>query len=163
MSVLGYRVGSLGTGWYCCCETARVDYYSYAVRKCVLGAFFQANNMLGICGDCTRASRLLSKYGCPGGDDSTPVIDAVTTNDRILVIAGGVEGVSSWGDIIANAAKMKNIRGSIIDGNSRDINGSRDIGYPVFGRGVTMISARNRLIQVDSGGPVEICRISYLK
>ncbi|CCD56461.1 similar to demethylmenaquinone methyltransferase family protein [Botrytis cinerea T4] len=86
----------------------------------------------------------------------TPVIDAVTTDDRILVIAGGVEGVSSWGDIIANAAKMKNIRGSIIDGNSRDINGSRDIGYPVFGRGVTMISARNRLIQVDSGGPVEM-------
>lgn len=71
MSVLGYRVGSLGTGWYCCCETARVDYYSYAVRKCVLGAFFQASKMLGICGDCTRASRLLSKYGCPGGDDSS--------------------------------------------------------------------------------------------
>ncbi|TGO53105.1 hypothetical protein BELL_1608g00010 [Botrytis elliptica] len=86
----------------------------------------------------------------------TPVIDAVTTNDRILVIAGGVDGISSWGDIIANAAKMKDIRGSIIDGNSRDINGSRDIGYPVFGRGVTMISARNRLIQVNSGGPVEM-------
>ncbi|GAW13672.1 hypothetical protein ANO14919_030610 [Xylariales sp. No.14919] len=86
----------------------------------------------------------------------SPVIDAVTTNDRILVIAGGVEGISSWGDILANAAKVKGIRGSIIDGMSRDIDGSRHIGYPVFGRGVTMISARNRLVQLDSGTPVEM-------
>ncbi|KAI5459025.1 ribonuclease E inhibitor RraA/Dimethylmenaquinone methyltransferase [Mariannaea sp. PMI_226] len=86
----------------------------------------------------------------------TPVIDAITTKDRVLVIAGGVEGISSWGDIIANAAKIKCVRGSIIDGMSRDIDGSRDIGYPVFGRGVTMISARNRFVQIDSGKQVEI-------
>ncbi|KAF4956727.1 hypothetical protein FSARC_11495 [Fusarium sarcochroum] len=86
----------------------------------------------------------------------TPVIDAVTTDDRVLVIAGGVEGISSWGDIIANASKAKKIRGSVIDGMSRDIDGSRDIGYPVFGRGVTMISARNRLVQIDSGNQVEM-------
>ncbi|CAG8135681.1 unnamed protein product [Penicillium salamii] len=86
----------------------------------------------------------------------TPVIDAVTTNDRILVIAGGTEGVSCWGDIIANASKMKGIRGTIIDGMSRDIDGSRDVSYPVYGRGVTMISARNRVVQYDSGKPLEM-------
>ncbi|CEI70996.1 hypothetical protein FVEN_g9643 [Fusarium venenatum] len=86
----------------------------------------------------------------------TPVIDSVTTDDRVLVIAGGVEGISSWGDIIANASKIKGIRGSIIDGMSRDIDGSQEIGYPVFGRGVTMISARNRLVQIDSGNQVEM-------
>lgn len=86
----------------------------------------------------------------------TPVVDAITSNDRILVIAGGVEGISSWGDILANASKLKGVRGSVIDGMSRDIDGSRDIGYPVFGRGVTMISARNRLVQVDSGTPVRM-------
>ncbi|RTE80141.1 hypothetical protein BHE90_005363 [Fusarium euwallaceae] len=86
----------------------------------------------------------------------TPAVDAVTTDDRVLVISGGTEGISCWGDIIANAAKVKKIRGSVIDGMSRDIDGSRDIGYPVFGRGVTMISARNRLIQIDSGTEVEM-------
>src|SRR3954469_19787586 len=35
----------------------------------------------------------------------TPVIEAVTTDDRVLVIAGGPEGISCWGDILANAAK----------------------------------------------------------
>jgi 4-hydroxy-4-methyl-2-oxoglutarate aldolase len=84
----------------------------------------------------------------------SPVIDTVTTDDRVLVIAGGVDGISCWGDILANAARAKQVRGSVIDGLSRDIEGSESIGYPVYGRGVTMISARNRVIQIDSGKPV---------
>lgn len=84
----------------------------------------------------------------------SPVIAAVTGDDRILVIAGGIDGISCWGDILANAATFKKIRGSVIDGMSRDIEGSEAIGYPVFGRGVTMISARNRVIQLDAGKPV---------
>jgi 4-hydroxy-4-methyl-2-oxoglutarate aldolase len=90
----------------------------------------------------------------------SPVIDAVTTDDRVLVIGGGLEGISCWGDILANAAVEKKVRGSIIDGVSRDIEGSEAVGYPVFGRGVTMISARNRIIQVDSGKPVQIAGIT---
>jgi regulator of RNase E activity RraA len=86
----------------------------------------------------------------------TPVIDAVTSDDRILVISGGTDGISCWGDIIANASKMKRIRGTIIDGMSRDIDGSREIGYPVYGRGITMISARNRLVQIESGKPLQM-------
>lgn len=84
----------------------------------------------------------------------SPVIAGITSDDRILVIAGGVDGISCWGDILANAAAFKKIRGSVIDGMSRDIEGSEAIGYPVFGRGVTMISARNRVIQLDAGKPV---------
>lgn len=90
----------------------------------------------------------------------SPVIDAVSTDDRVLVIAGGVDGISCWGDILANAATARRIRGSIIDGLSRDIDGSESIGYPVYGRGVTMISARNRVIQIDSGKPVEIAGVT---
>lgn len=90
----------------------------------------------------------------------SPVIDAVTTDDRVLVIGGGLEGISCWGDILANAAVAKKVRGSIIDGVSRDIEGSEAVGYPVFGRGVTMISARNRVVQVDSGKPVQIAGVT---
>ena len=90
----------------------------------------------------------------------SPVIASVTTDDRILVITGGTEGISCWGDILANAAKMKGIRGSVIDGMSRDIEGSESIDYPVYGRGLTMISARNRVIQIDSGKPVQMAGIT---
>jgi len=90
----------------------------------------------------------------------SPVIDAVTTDDRVLVIAGGKEGISCWGDILANAAVAKKVRGSIIDGLSRDIEGSESVGYPVYGRGVTMISARNRVVQIASGTPVQMAGVT---
>ena len=90
----------------------------------------------------------------------SPVIDAVTTDDRVLVIAGGAEGISCWGDILANAAVAKKVRGSVIDGLSRDIEGSESVNYPVYGRGVTMISARNRVIQIDSGNPVQMAGVT---
>lgn len=90
----------------------------------------------------------------------SPVIDAVTTDDRVLVIAGGAEGISCWGDILANAAVAKKVRGSVIDGLSRDIEGSESVNYPVYGRGVTMISARNRVIQIDSGNPVQMAGVA---
>ncbi|MBK1822288.1 RraA family protein [Burkholderia orbicola] len=90
----------------------------------------------------------------------SPVIDTVTTDDRVLVIAGGVDGISCWGDILANAATAKRIRGSVIDGFSRDIDGSESIAYPVYGRGITMISARNRVIQIDSGKPVQMAGVT---
>jgi 4-hydroxy-4-methyl-2-oxoglutarate aldolase len=90
----------------------------------------------------------------------SPVIDAVSSDERVLVIAGGADGISCWGDILANAAVAKKVRGSVIDGLSRDIDGSASIGYPVYGRGVTMISARNRVIQIDSGRPVQMAGVT---
>ncbi len=90
----------------------------------------------------------------------SPVVDAIATDDRVLVIAGGADGISCWGDILANAATAKRIRGSVIDGLSRDIDGSESIGYPVYGRGITMISARNRVIQIDSGTPVQMAGVT---
>lgn len=90
----------------------------------------------------------------------TPVIDAVTTGDRVLVIAGGLHGISCWGDILANAARVRGIRGTVIDGLSRDIEGSEAIRYPVYGRGVTMISARNRVVQIDAGAPVRMAGVT---
>jgi regulator of RNase E activity RraA len=61
---------------------------------------------------------------------------------------------------LANAAKMKGIRGSVIDGMSRDIEGSESIDYPVYGRGLTMISARNRLVQIASGTPIVVAGVT---
>jgi len=89
----------------------------------------------------------------------SPVIAGITTDDRILVIAGGLDGISCWGDILANAAQVRKIRGSVIDGLSRDIEGSESIGYPLYGRGVTMISARNRVVQIDAGRRIRVAGV----
>jgi regulator of RNase E activity RraA len=90
----------------------------------------------------------------------SPVIAEIQSDDRILVIAGGVDGISCWGDILANAAQYKQVRGSVIDGSSRDIDGSASIGYPLFGRGVTMVSARNRVVQLSSGQAITVAGVT---
>ncbi|NBA98409.1 RraA family protein [Pseudomonas sp. R5(2019)] len=97
----------------------------------------------------------------------TPVVEKIRSDDRVLVIAGGIDGISCWGDILANAASCKQVRGTVIDGFSRDIDGSEAIGYPVFGRGVTMISARNRVVQIDAAvtlniGGVDVSEDDYV-
>jgi regulator of RNase E activity RraA len=89
----------------------------------------------------------------------SPVIAAIDSDERVLVIAGGIDGISCWGDILANAAKVKKVRGTVIDGFSRDIEGSESIDYPVYGRGVTMVSARNRIVQIASGEPVNVAGV----
>jgi len=90
----------------------------------------------------------------------SPVIAAIDDDERILVIAGGVDGVSCWGDILANAARVKGIRGTVIDGFSRDIEANEDLSYPVYGRGATMVSARNRVVQVASGAPIQVAGVA---
>jgi 4-hydroxy-4-methyl-2-oxoglutarate aldolase len=90
----------------------------------------------------------------------SPVIAAIDGDDRVLVISGGIDGVSCWGDILANAAKVKGIRATVIDGFARDIEANEDLAYPVYGRGVTMISARNRIVQVASGTPVVVAGVT---
>ncbi|NWA03272.1 RraA family protein [Pseudomonas gingeri] len=90
----------------------------------------------------------------------TPVVEQIHSNDRVLVIAGGLEGISCWGDILANAAVAKQLRGTVIDGCSRDIDGSEAIGYPVYGRGVTMISARNRVVQIAAAVTIDVAGVA---
>jgi 4-hydroxy-4-methyl-2-oxoglutarate aldolase len=90
----------------------------------------------------------------------SPVIASIEAEDRVLVIAGGLEGVSCWGDILANAAKVKGVRGTVIDGYSRDIEANEEIGYPVYGRGATMISARNRVVQRGAGIPIQVAGVT---
>ncbi|CAI8785466.1 hypothetical protein PS893_01709 [Pseudomonas fluorescens] len=89
----------------------------------------------------------------------TPVVEQIDSDDRVLVIAGGIEGISCWGDILANAAAGKQVRGTVIDGFSRDIDGSESIGYPVYGRGITMISARNRVVQIDAAVTINVAGV----
>lgn len=101
----------------------------------------------------------------PKGDDLptvhliTPVVERIDSDDRVLVIAGGLEGISCWGDTLANAAVSKRVRGTVIDGFGRDIDGNASIGYPVFGRGITMISARNRVVQIDSAVTITVAGV----
>ena len=56
--------------------------------------------------------------------------------DVLVVSAGGYVEAGPWGEIMTLAAQERGIRGLVIDGSVRDSNAIRELGFPVFSRGV---------------------------
>ncbi|MDH4293853.1 MAG: RraA family protein, partial [Betaproteobacteria bacterium] len=76
----------------------------------------------------------------------------------VLVIEG-VAGISSLGGNSANVGKRQGEAGAIVDGATRDIATARDIAYPVWARGVSLITGKWRVETVAINGPVQICGV----
>ena len=78
------------------------------------------------------------------GDWAKPVeaIDRAKDGDVIVIDAGGSD-VAVWGELASWSAKLKGVRGVVIDGAIRDIDGIIDMEFPVFAR----------LVVPDAGEP----------
>ena len=76
-------------------------------------------------------------------------LDVAKPGDIIVVDAGGSHMNGIIGDLIATKAKHRGIKGFVIDGLIRDLPGIREVGMPVYARGVTPIGPLHR-------GPGEI-------
>src|SRR4029453_5614620 len=74
-------------------------------------------------------------------------IDAAQPGDVIVIDNGGRPDTSCWGGSLGLAGKTKGIRGVVIDGACRDIDESRDVGFPVYARAAVPITARGRVMQ----------------
>jgi 4-hydroxy-4-methyl-2-oxoglutarate aldolase len=77
----------------------------------------------------------------------TSAIAAATADDVIVVDNGGRLDVAAWGGLLSLAAKIKQVRAVIVDGACRDIDESRELGFPVYGRGAVQVTARGRIMQ----------------
>jgi len=77
----------------------------------------------------------------------TPAIAAAQPGDVIVIDSGGRTDVSSWGGLLSLASKTKGLSGVVIDGACRDVDESRDVGFPVYARGVVPMTARGRVMQ----------------
>jgi 4-hydroxy-4-methyl-2-oxoglutarate aldolase len=51
---------------------------------------------------------------------------------------------------------MRGVAGAIIDGPARDIDESRQLGFPVFARSITGRTARGRIVEVATGEPIQV-------
>lgn len=76
-------------------------------------------------------------------------LDIAKPGDIVVVDAGGSRMNGLIGDLISTKAKHRGIAGFVIDGLVRDIDGIREVGMPVFARGITPIGPLHR-------GPGEI-------
>jgi regulator of RNase E activity RraA len=86
-------------------------------------------------------------------------IDAAQPGDVIVIDNGGRPDTSCWGGLLALAAKTKGISGVIIDGACRDVDESRDVGFPVFARGAVPMTARGRVIQEAYNQEIEFAGV----
>ena len=86
-------------------------------------------------------------------------IDAAQPGDVIVIDNGGRPDTSCWGGLLALAAKTKGISGVIIDGACRDVDESRDVGFPVFARGAVPMTARGRVMQESYNQEIEFAGV----
>lgn len=67
----------------------------------------------------------------------------------------GVEA-AAWGGILSHAARLKKIRGVIVDGPVRDVDEFREVGLPVFSRSIMPLTARGRIHECGFDVPITV-------
>ena len=86
----------------------------------------------------------------------------VTTNmaksgDVIVVGNDGDIENNGWGGVVAWAAKLKGVQGTVVDGAVRDVDGYIDMGYPVYAKGLVPRTARGRMMRDETNVRIKFC------
>jgi regulator of RNase E activity RraA len=86
----------------------------------------------------------------------TAAIEAGGPGTVIVIEHHDRADAAGWGGILSLAAKRKGVEGVIIDGTCRDVDDSRDAGFPVYARDATPMTARGRVVEASMGEPIRI-------
>ncbi len=76
-------------------------------------------------------------------------IDDVPPGDVIVIDNAGRADMTVWGDILTFVAAKRGIGGTVIDGMCRDVGRSLELRYPLFSRGWSMRTGKDR-VQLDA-------------
>jgi 4-hydroxy-4-methyl-2-oxoglutarate aldolase len=98
----------------------------------------------------TANGRLAERHLC------TAAIEAATAGDIIVVEHHSRTDCAGWGGLLSRAALVKKVQGVIVDGLCRDIDEGRELGFPIFARGVIPSTARGRIIETDFNCPITV-------
>ena len=86
-------------------------------------------------------------------------IDDVEPGQVVVIDNDGRLDGTVWGDILTWVASEKRIAGTVIDGVCRDSDRCVELGYPVFARGNTMRTGKDRVTADAYNVPVQIAGI----
>jgi regulator of RNase E activity RraA len=87
---------------------------------------------------------------------ATAAIEASGPGDVLVVEHRARSDCAGWGGILSRAAKARGIEGTLVDGAVRDVDESRQMGYPVFARDAVPATARGRIVEESWNVPVRI-------
>jgi 4-hydroxy-4-methyl-2-oxoglutarate aldolase len=86
----------------------------------------------------------------------TTAVDSGGPGQIIVIAHNGCVDVAGWGGILSLGAAHRGIEGVVIDGACRDVDESRDLNLPVYGRNAVPVTARSRIIETAWNVPVKI-------
>ncbi len=84
----------------------------------------------------------------------TTAIERAEEGDVLVVEQRTGVDCAGWGGILSNAASHRRLAGTIVEGPARDIDEAADLGYPVYARAQTARTARGRVHEAETGGPI---------
>lgn len=90
----------------------------------------------------------------------TTAVEAAEPGDILVIEQRTGIDAAGWGGILSNAAKAAGIAGVIVDGPARDVDESRDLGFPVFARSATATTARGRIVELSTNDPVTVGEVT---
>lgn len=76
-----------------------------------------------------------------------------------IIVIEGVVGLSNMGGVSSQIAQRQGVIGAVVQGGVRDLNHSREIGFPVWATEISPVTGKWRIETVEINGPVSICGI----
>jgi regulator of RNase E activity RraA len=96
----------------------------------------------------------------PGYRRAGDFLDQVPAGHVVVIDNLGLETCTCWGGILTLYARKHAIEGTVINGMYRDVDVVRNAAYPVFARGVFMVTGRGRTRVGAINVPVTIQGVS---
>ncbi|MEO3858186.1 RraA family protein [Acrocarpospora sp. B8E8] len=101
--------------------------------------------------------------GVPARHLCTSAVDSAGPG-QVVVVAhpGPYEGAApaGWGGILSLAAHRRGIEGVVVGGPVRDVDEARQLGFGVFGRAPTPVTARGRVVETGWDEPIVIGEVT---
>lgn len=103
-------------------------------------------------------------YAPATGNGRRPIeyLAHVSPGDVLILAHEGRLDCSVWGGQRTIGALQRGAVGTIVDGAFRDIPEHIELGYPVWGRGHTIVSSRDHVVPVAWGETVTVCGTEIL-
>jgi regulator of RNase E activity RraA len=130
---------------------------SLGIKGCVTGliATLPGRRIAGRCHTVKLAAGSAPK-GAPARHLGAASIDAAAAGDIIVIEQSTGRDAGCWGGILSRAAKVKGIAGVIAEGPLRDVDEAREIGFPIFCRAFTALTARARVYEAATDVPITV-------
>jgi 4-hydroxy-4-methyl-2-oxoglutarate aldolase len=86
----------------------------------------------------------------------TTAIEASGADNVIVVEQRSGVDAGCWGGLLSLGAKVRNVAGVVADGPVRDIDEARGFEFPIFTKILTARTARGRVVEKATNGPVTL-------